>query len=774
MALLSPTGTRWLTAAVVLALILASVSFALTPAGGESLQPVDFDDTVSIGGTGVDLRRAEAQGFVIPRAEVFYSGYRYVVGYVGVETAASELSSESAQRQFGRPLAVYVSDFSDVEPNVTAEGFVVPARGRALGWTPAATAHFVIGSRARIPSGPIAVPFSERADAERFAAAHGGDVVDWETLQSRVGDPLPARIESFEASIDARHAWADETVADARSHRERPVSVVVSENGSIPADVPGNRGDAPADDGSGGAPTGERPRVATAPTIAAAVEAAPPNTTVYVPPGTYRVDRVVLDRSITLAGAGVGATSGDLIDAAPRDAGADATGGAGGAAAATVIRGDRNRSVVYLRADGAAVTDLRIAGVGDVGSRGTDLRDRNVSIDWDTTVQLAYGYGDAGIVLDGAAGASVANVAIETPASGVIVRQSPGATLTNLTVRGAATAREGFMGAVLIGASNVVQDSAFVGGRDAVYTHRAHGSVIRDNWANPGRYGVHEMYTSGSLVANNTVRDAQTGVVVMTRPTGNLVVGNDVRDSTFGIIPAGGDSYYARNVVVDNEYGLQVAGDRNVFVGNVVVGNDVGMRANEILPSNWVVRNDVVDNGRPVRSSIGPLRTWTHRGVGNYWGALPITDADDDGVYDRPYRPSGAVDSRIGEVAGATTLAQSPAVALLRRVQNAVSGLRQSGVVDTAARTRPFHPQVLARLRGRNGTEPTTHQVTPSMPLHTLEPHHLEHDSHPQRRDERHDGDAAAGPTASLEGTRRGHATGETARATGETARATG
>ena len=651
MAILTPTGTQWLTVAVSLALVAASLSFALTPASGESLQPVDFADTVDMGGTGVDARRADDEGFVLPRVEVFYSGYRYVVGYVGIETAVGELGDPSAQRQFGDPLAVYVSDLSTVSPTLTEEGFVVPERGRSVGWTPAETAFYVVGSDAAIPSGSVVVAFSVRADAESFADAHGGEVVDWEALQSRVGDPLPARLDRFERSVESRQGWANDTVSAAEPLQDRPVSVVVGADASaVPEDASRS-----AD-------------VASEPTVSDAVAAARPNTTVYVPAGTYDVDSVVVNRSITLAGAG----------------------------ADTVLRGDGNRSVVYVRADDATVRDLSITGVGDVGSRGRD--DRNDSTDWDTTVQLAYGYGDAGVVLDGSSNASISHVEIDTPASGVIVRESPDSALRGLTVRGADTAREGFMGVVLIGAPSVVEESTFLGGRDGVYTHRADGSVVRDNYAEPGRYGVHEMYTSESLVANNTVRDAQAGVIVMTRPVVNLIVANDVRASTYGVVPAGSDSYYARNVVVGNEYGLQVAGDRNAFVENVVVDNEVGARANDILPSNWVLRNDFVGNDRAVESRIGPLRTWSHGGVGNHWGVLPIADGDDDGVYDRPYRPTGTVDSRVGTVAGATSLAQSPAVATLRRVQNAVSGLRQSGVVDTHARTQPFHPETTARL----------------------------------------------------------------------------
>ncbi|MCF2166264.1 hypothetical protein JT689_01105 (plasmid) [Halobacterium sp. GSL-19] len=43
--------------------------------------------------------------------------------------------------------------------------------------------------------------------------------------------------------------------------------------------------------------------------------------------------------------------------------------------------------------------------------------------------------------------------------------------------------------------------------------------MIRGNHAQNLRYGVHEMYTSDTLVVNNTVRNSEAGIVVMTRPT---------------------------------------------------------------------------------------------------------------------------------------------------------------------------------------------------------------------------------------------------------------
>ncbi|MGB9957861.1 NosD domain-containing protein [Haloferax prahovense] len=639
MALVTPETTRWVAAATALVFVLASVSFVV-PASG-SVSPVPFDDTVKTGGTSVDVRTAEVEGFEVPLAQVHFSRYRYIIGYYDVTTAAADLSTAESARQFGDPLAVFVTDYATVSPDIDDDGSLRTEHNRNPGWTKASEASFVVDSGARVPSGPIAVPFSDAGAARSFADAHGGEVVDWATLRDRAGDPLSSRLTAFESSVAAHHEWANQTTAASDALFDRPVSTVVGED---------------------------------APTVEAAVESAPANTTVYVPAGTYSVDAVELNRSITLLGAG----------------------------SDTRLVGDGNGSVVHLRAEQSAVGNLSVSGVGEVGTR--RVRASNESVDWDTRVELAYGRGDAGIVLDGANESAVRGVEIDTPASGIIARESADSVVDGVTVRGADDPSDGFMGVVLIGERSVVQDSTFLGGRDGVYTHRADGSVIRDNRMEDGRYGVHQMYTSDALVADNVVRGDRIGVVLMTRPVGNLVVGNDVRESDFGFMPAGSDTYVADNVFAGNDYGMDVSGDRQVYVRNVVAGNGVGVRGSSTFPTNVVVRNDIVGNDVRVESSLGPMRTWTAGGEGNYWGDLPLEDANGDGVYDRAYQPSGVVDAELGRESGALALSESPAVRALRHARDAVSGLRGSGVVDAAPRTEPVRPEALAAL---NATEET-------------------------------------------------------------------
>ena len=143
-------------------LVLSSGAFLVPVAGGGAPDPVPFDDTVRMGMTGVETIKARAGGVVIPRAEVFYSQYRYVVGYYGIGSLVDELHRPANERQFGRPLTVYVTDFAGSGITVDEDGLLryPEHRDRTLGWVSADEAVFVVGSEARTTAGPTVVPFS--------------------------------------------------------------------------------------------------------------------------------------------------------------------------------------------------------------------------------------------------------------------------------------------------------------------------------------------------------------------------------------------------------------------------------------------------------------------------------------------------------------------------------------------------------------------------------------------------------------------------------------
>ncbi|RLM54070.1 hypothetical protein DVK02_11635 [Halobellus sp. Atlit-31R] len=595
-------------------------------------QPVSFGTTASSGLTAETVRETQAAGAVVPKAQVSYAQFETVVGYYGIGSLVAALGREGHAQRFGPPLGVFVSDFAGTAPRVSDAGYPVPTAGRP-GWTTAADAHYVrtepVGS-VRDGSDGVLVPFGDAAAAERFADRIGSDaaVWTWETVRERIDGP--SRTRSWPATVDDRAASANRTAAAVRPLAERPVSLVVGED---------------------------------APTIQAAVDAAPPNTTVSVPAGTYR-ERVRIDRPITLRGAG----------------------------AATTISAESDGTGVTVTSDRVGVVDLAVR---DVGTETIDLG--NGSGEWDTHVRQTYGRGDAGVAFVNTTTGLVADVTVQTPSNGVLLRRTTETLVENVTVEGTATETTGYMGVMAMEASSaVVQSSAFAGTLDGVYAHRSNGLVVRDIRARDVRFGTHLMFTSDTLLGDNTVRDTDTGLVVMTRPSGNALVGNDVRDSDHGIVTAGSDSYVARNRLVGNDVGVEIGTRRSLYERNVLLGNGVGADASGIVASNRVVHNDFVDNDRPATATGGATRVWSSAAGGNYWARATGGPAD---AVDRPFRPTSAVDARYGDP-GTRLLAESPALVALRELRGTVPGMRSGGIVDQRPAETPRNPDLLAAARG--------------------------------------------------------------------------
>lgn len=87
------------TAVAVLCCLFALVgaaSFLVDP-GASGPEPAEFDRTVSMGLT-LEERQALGPEILIPRAQVAYSQYPYVVGYRGIGLAAAAVEDPFVER----------------------------------------------------------------------------------------------------------------------------------------------------------------------------------------------------------------------------------------------------------------------------------------------------------------------------------------------------------------------------------------------------------------------------------------------------------------------------------------------------------------------------------------------------------------------------------------------------------------------------------------------------------------------------------------------------
>jgi len=434
-----------------------------------------------------------------------------------------------------------------------------------------------------------------------------------------------------------RWAGADGRIAAAERRADRPVSVVVGED----------------------APTIEE----------AAAAAAPANTTVVVPPGTYE-ETLTVNESVTIAG---------------EDA---------------QISGDGDGSVITVRAPDVALTGLAVDGSGgqtrdpeaaregradDGGVNGSD--DGEV---WDTNIQLGYGHGDAGIRAIGAPGLVVDDVTVEANASGLLLREGSHAVVRDLRVDGADSWQDGFMGIAGMGRVTVT-DSAFEGGRDGIYLHRADGSVVRNSTFTDNRYGTHLMYTGDALIADNAFRNELFGgITVMTRPSATR------SSATTCGTPARG----CRRLVPGRTSGTQHARRQRtrlldqlarvaVYERNVAANNELGARATTVVPSSRIVANDFVGNadhataGGRARSGLGRRRPRELLGGANVGVPRPASERTA-----RPPRSTLPSTARSRRGRRARVARGRPP----RPTPGTVPGARSGSIIDPAPAAEPYSP----------------------------------------------------------------------------------
>jgi nitrous oxidase accessory protein NosD len=666
--------TRTVTAVSILVLVVGLVAgLFIVDLGSATPEPVDFDETVSVGLTLEDELRLDNSDadIELPKVQTFYSQYPYVVGYYGVESFAAEQRQPAHEQRFGFPNAIYVTDYAGRDVELTETGLPVTGNstaertatgghnhggtaGGSGNWVLAEEAVYVVDSEARTPSGETVMPFGDREAAEAFVESYGGEIVGWEAvLEVPAGDD---DAEAVRGRIADRHAEANATVDSRTRLRDRPVETVVGED---------------------------------EPTVQSAIEAAPPNTTVLVPEGTYR-EHVDVDKPLTLRADG------------------DAR-----------IVGNDNGTVVTITANRTAFVGLNVSGVGgstpgptvtdghstgNVGGASHDHGDTVGDDSWDADVEDDYAQGDTAIEVTNAEDVLVDETEIHTDAAGIILSASPGSVVRGTPVVGSENYREGHMGIVAMRSPGVIENSTFVGGLDGVYTHRSEGIAVRGNEMIDNRMGIHLMFTSGALLTDNAMSGQETaGIYVMTGPQRNAIVGNEIRDTETAISVGGTDSYVAENVVTENDLGVRIEATASIVERNVVADNRNGIEAWALLPTNRVTHNDFVDNRRHVSVSSGRLRVWTHDGEGNYWeGAIGPTDGT---VIQRPYTPTAPVDGRLHQVDGAATLARAPALDALAGFQGAVPGMRADEVIDVAPLCAPVNDEWFEATE-RTDTEP--------------------------------------------------------------------
>lgn len=217
-----------------------------------------------------------------------------------------------------------------------------------------------------------------------------------------------------------------------------------------------------------------------------------------------------------------------------------------------------------------------------------------------------------------------------------------------------------------------IEDNQIARGRDVVLYY-SEQLVIRNNYIQDGRYGLHFMYCDDALIDGNLLTGNSVGAFLMysrrLHMLGNTVAYNR-GPSGYGIGMKDLDAaVVSDNLFLNNRVGAYLdnspseVNGKGVFDGNVFAYNDIGI---EFLPSvrnNFFTENSFLDNQEHVSVAGGGLlkqNTWSVAGRGNFWSNYAGYDQDGDGLGDQPYKAERLFENLMDRFAGLRLFIYSP------------------------------------------------------------------------------------------------------------------
>ncbi|WP_017221253.1 nitrous oxide reductase family maturation protein NosD [Moritella dasanensis] len=233
--------------------------------------------------------------------------------------------------------------------------------------------------------------------------------------------------------------------------------------------------------------------------------------------------------------------------------------------------------------------------------------------------------------------------------------------------------------------------------RDGLYVISSQDNELRNNTLHDLRFGVHYMYSHNNKVVNNFSYNARVGYALMSSRklivSGNRSLNTEdygflLNFITFSEI----SNNHIKDVWTKPENKVLGRDGKGLFIYNsgyntikynTVDTAEIGIHLTAGSENVKVHGNNFINNPIQVKYVSNKRQEWSVDGIGNYWSNYLGWDLDGDGKGDTAFEPNDGIDKMVWEYPEAKVLLDSPAVLLLRWVQNQFPILKPGGVKDS-------------------------------------------------------------------------------------------
>lgn len=283
---------------------------------------------------------------------------------------------------------------------------------------------------------------------------------------------------------------------------------------------------------------------------------------------------------------------------------------------------------------------------------------------------------------------------------GIWIQRSQNVVVKNNIIKGNAKLRASDRGNGI--QLSMVQKALVVGNtvsetRDGLYVISSQDNELRNNTLHDLRFGVHYMYSHNNKVLNNFSYNNRVGYALMSSRqlvvSGNRSLNTEnygflLNFITFSEI----SNNHIKDVWTKPENKVLGRDGKGLFIYNsgyntikynTVDTAEIGIHLTAGSEHSKVYGNNFINNPVQVKYVSNKRQEWSVDGVGNYWSNYLGWDLDGDGKGDTAFEPNDGIDKMIWQYPEAKVLLDSPAVLLLRWVQNQFPILKPGGVKDS-------------------------------------------------------------------------------------------
>jgi len=332
-----------------------------------------------------------------------------------------------------------------------------------------------------------------------------------------------------------------------------------------------------------------------------------------------------------------------------------------------------------------------------------ELRNSNITIQNLTVINWGSDLTEqnSGIYTDkNSANITVQNNKLSGDGFGIWVQRSQHVLIRNNTVKGNATMRSSDRGngiQLSMVQKALVEGNSVSETRDGLYIISSQENELRNNTLHDLRFGVHYMYSHSNKVLNNFSYNNRVGYALMS--SRKLVVSGNrsLNTENYGFLMnfitfSEISNNHIKDVWTKPENKVLGRDGKGLFIYNsgyntikynTVDTAEIGIHLTAGSEQSKVYGNNFINNPVQVKYVSNKRQEWSVDGIGNYWSNYLGWDLDGDGKGDTAFEPNDGIDKMVWQYPEAKVLLDSPAVLLLRWVQNQFPVLKPGGVKDS-------------------------------------------------------------------------------------------